>query len=127
MDVPAGLWRVDGYCSFISNYSDLALIAFGLSPNQGTGAIAVTSPVIVGRANTVDNTQPVYPTISQYVGRTYGSEMLNSGVAETCVSEVVTGPVTYYMNYGLLDDTNSDTFVGTELTISPLLSATRLN
>jgi hypothetical protein len=134
---------IDGYCGFVSNYTDLALIGFGISTSnknadlsgnfvnsneeQGSSIINVQNPIVVGGVNNQNPAQPAYPTILQYIGRTFGSETLNSGTAGTCQNMVVTGPGTYYLNYAILDDQNNDTFLRSDLSIYPLLSATRLN
>ena len=127
IDLPTGKWHLNGYCAFTSTYTDLALIGFGLSDSSGNGSqYPIIIPLIIGKNNNQDNSQPLRPTILQYIGRTFGSETLNSSAAGPCHSMVLSGPVTYYLNYAILDDTTENTFVGSELIINPLLVATRV-
>jgi hypothetical protein len=128
IDLPAGKWHIDGYCAFTSNYTDLALIGFGLSDSSGNGGLyPIEIPVRVGENNNQDNSQPSHPTILGYIGRTYGSEILSSGTAGSCLPIIVNVEsgsfATYYLNYAILDDTSESTFVGSDLIINPLLSA----
>lgn len=128
IDIQPGKWELHGYCAFVSNYPDLALIGIGLSESLGTCSPSIVQPIVIGQINTEDTSQPIYPTVLQYTGRTYGSESLNSVSSGSCHNMIVTvsEPTTYYLNYAILDDTMEDTYVYCQLTIHPLLSATCL-
>jgi len=127
IDLQPGKWELQGYCAIVSDYSDLALVGFGLSESLGSGQ-SIAQPIIIGQINNDDTSQPVYPTILQYTGRTYGSESLYSLSAGTCQNMIIniSEPTTYYLNYAILDDVMEDTFVNSELIIYPLISATCL-
>lgn len=126
--IAPGKWELRGYCAVVSNYTDLALVGVGLSQTLGTGSDAIVNPITIGQINTADAAQPIYPTVLQYIGRTYGSESLYSVSSGTCHTMIVniSEPTTYYLNYAVLDDNLETTFVNSKLTISPLLTATYL-
>lgn len=128
IEIQPGKWELHGYCAFVSNYSDLALIGVGLSESLGTGDPAIVQPIVIGQINEENSSQPIYPTVLQYTGRTYGSESLYSVSSGTCHNMIVNinEPTTYYLNYAILDDYVEETFVNSQLTIHPLISVTCL-